>query len=118
MPNPIYRTYDTDGPQEAIPVDFLGYGAITLVAVNTSDGSAATATFEFTLDDVTPEAEGGQAGATVPPIWIEAADYPVGAATEGYCVLIHPVMAVRLNIGDSESVDVQFKVLQNSTGRY
>lgn len=121
MPNPVYRTYAAAvvGAQAPVNLDWLNFGAAVLSAV---DGTGAVvpnadAVFEWTTDDILPVAQGGQAGASATPRWMAFADNPVGARALGYVVTTHPVLWVRLRI-IANAGGIEFKVQQNSTGRY
>lgn len=98
-----------NGPQEPINLENLLVSATTL-AVILGDGSTATYSVEYTLDDVNaadvPSVE------LVPVTWFTSLDFPADTTGTKYAAVYHPIQFARINI-ESLVGDLQFKALQS-----
>lgn len=117
MANPIYRTYTVagavTGPQAPVNLDWLNVSQLGIVVWL---AGAAQYSVEGTLDDVTPPAEGGHAGAANPPRWFTLDQFPVGSSASKAAFVEFPWLWLRLNIA-AIGANVEFKVQQASNMR-
>jgi hypothetical protein len=97
------------GPQEALNLENLLVSATTL-AVIVGDGSSATYSVEFTLDDV--NAADILDVPVVPAVWFASEDFPGGTTGTKYAAFHYPVQFARINIQTLVG-DLQIKVLQS-----
>lgn len=117
MANPVYRTYTVagtiTGPQLPVNLDWLN---VSQMGIAVWLLGAAQYSVEGTLDDVTPAADGGQAGAANPPRWFTLDQFPVGTAVSKAAFVEFPWLFVRINLA-SIGANVEFKVQQASNTR-
>ena len=97
------------GAQEALSTESINVSAST-IAVIIPDGSSATYSVEYTLDDVNTDDIPGVDHPAV--VWFTANEFPVGSNTTLYASLSYPVEFVRINV-QALVGDLTFKVLQS-----
>lgn len=102
---PIYKTYTTTGAKEAIPLDLHRNPFNVSVFLNLVDASTATATLEYTGDNVQDPAYVAANGK-----WWPHPDM-TGSTADDEAVITKPVTAVRLNIA-AISGSVQLQIIQ------
>ncbi len=117
MANPVYRTYTlagtVTGPQAPVNLDWLN---IFQLGIGVWLAGAAMYSVEGTFDDVTPVADGGQAGSANPARWFTLDQFPVGGAASKAALIEIPFLWVRINIA-SIGANIEFKVQQASNTR-
>lgn len=97
------------GPQEPINLENLLVSATTL-AVIIPEGSSATYSVEYTLDDI--NAADVPSVKLVPVTWFTSEEFPGDSTTSKYAAIYYPVQFVRINI-ETLVGDLQFKALQS-----
>jgi hypothetical protein len=107
------QTFDSasvvNGPQEPINLESLLVSATTL-AVLLGDGSSATYSVEYTMDDVNAADVLGIP--VVPVVWFTSEEFPDGSAASKYASFHYPIQFARINI-ETLVGDLQFKALQS-----